>query len=111
MEPGQLIAFASGEYSDYEIDRMVEVVKPFNFAELATEWSAKYTVPKTGARAWESGRDYVENAVRLMPWLISKGLVKDKDYLEVHVGSYGDSEITIDGEPQCDTDQPQPVTS
>jgi len=94
IKKGQMITFAEGEYSDYCVEALVSAVKEFNVKEKQAEWEAVHTESK--------GCGYRSRPLRkvkgtaFLPWLVSQGLVEDVDYIEIHTGSYGDSDITVD---------------
>lgn len=94
IKKGQMITFAEGEYSDYCVNGLVVALDDFNLEDSAKKWKKDNTKP-----------DYCEYRRRLrdkvtgvdfLPWLVSKGMVEDVDYLEVHTGCYGDVDITWD---------------
>lgn len=86
IKKGQHITFAEGEYSDYYVNALAVSITEFDLNELKSEWESEHTSDE---------REVTGTA--FLPWLVSKGLVEDVDYIEVHTGSYGEAEITWKG--------------
>lgn len=84
-----MITFATGEYSDYCVNGLVIVTNEFDIREKQHEWEKVHTVQKSGTVT----KRVAENGMDFLPWLVSQGLVEDVDYLEIHTGSYGESDI------------------
>ena len=91
-----MITFAEGEYSDYCVEALVSAIKEFNVKEKQAEWEGEHTELKDCK--YRSRALKKVNGTAFLPWLVSQGLVEDVDYIEIHTGSYGDVDITIDGE-------------
>lgn len=89
LKEGQLITFSSGEYSDYCVDGLVEVIIEFDFNELKNTYENEHTCKDVNSDV----RRIKKGHVSFLSFLVNKGLVKKRDYLEIHVGSYGESEI------------------
>lgn len=97
LQVGQMMTFAEGEYSDYMVNGLVKVLTPFDLDEVKTEWERKHTgVSEHNVFKHRGERRLKPNGVDFLPWLVSKGLVEDVDYIEVHTGSYGECDITYD---------------
>ncbi len=93
---GQMITFAEGDYSDYCVKALVSAIKEFNVKEKQAEWEREHTELKECQ--YRSRPLKRVKGTDFLPWLVSQGLVEDVDYIEIHTGSYGDSDITIDDE-------------
>lgn len=94
LKDGQMIAFASEEYSDYRVDALVSVVKDFDIKEKQEKWESENVMDGLTSLRREGSRVSKVKGVGFMSWLVSHGLVKEVDYLEVHIGSCGTSEVT-----------------
>ena len=94
VKKGDLVTFASGEYSDYCVWGLVEAVEEFDLGEIRDEWYEIYTEIKP--KRWGAGEEHILKAggVEFLPYLVSKGLVVDRDYFEVHTGCYGECDIS-----------------
>lgn len=77
--PNDLIAFSTGEYSDYQT-QTYRVLKAFNLKTVMQEFDqcnpAECVSPYDGRRH------------EVVPWLIKEGYIEDADIIEVHLGSY-----------------------
>jgi len=94
INKGQMITFAEGEYSDYCVNGLVVALTNFNLEDEVSEWkigntSQDFCKYRGKAMTRVTGVDF-------LPWLVSKGLVEDVNYIEIHTGSYGDPDITWD---------------
>ena len=97
VKKGDLVTFASGEYSDYCVCGLVEVVEEFDLDEIRDEWYSLHTESVTDKDGFLRDRTkYILKAgsVEFLPYLVSKGLVVDRDYFEVHTGCYGECDIS-----------------
>ena len=94
IKKGQLLTFAEGAYSDYCVEALVEVTKEFNLEEKQGEWENLHT-EEEGLCEYKSRLVRRVRGTAFLPWLVSQGLVEDRDYTEIHTGSYGCSEINI----------------
>ena len=96
VKKGQHITFAEGEYSDYCVEALVVSIVEFDLDKLKSEWESEHTsVEETNHFKHRSERRVTGTA--FLPWLVSKGLVEDVDYIEIHTGSYGQSNIEVYG--------------
>jgi len=91
LEEGQMITFAEGEYSDYMVNGLVRVIKPFNIKEAQSRWEADHTEFKINQ--FNARKQRKITGMVFLAWLVKSGLVCDVDYIEIHTGSYGESEI------------------
>ena len=77
---GSVVAFSSGEYSDYSIGAFSKVLKPINEAV----WNAMRAACK--GTDWDPDRFDDGKAV---PWLVANGYIEEIEYQELHLGDYG----------------------
>lgn len=87
INKGQMVTFAEGVYSDYCVNGLVVALTNFNLEDEVSEWKVGNTT-KSFCRYRHKTRDSV-SGVDFLPWLVSKRLVEDVNYIEVHTGSYG----------------------
>lgn len=73
-----ILLIATGEYSDYE-NSAFKVLKPFTFGEMLE----KYKKSKAGANGPQG----------FVAWLSRRGYIEDLPVHEIHVGSYGRTEL------------------
>lgn len=90
IKKGELLTFASGEYSDYCVNALVVTLKEFDIEAEKKEWQSSNTNP-----CKHNPSEMVVTGVEFLPWLCIKGLAEDRDYHEVHTGSYGESDMTF----------------
>ena len=97
LKLGQILTFAEGEYSDYMVEGLVKVIKPFDLKQVQNEWEELHTKEDShSCYVNRTLRRVKEGGVAFLPYLVHKGLVEDVDYIEIHTGSYGKAEITYD---------------
>lgn len=97
LQVGQMITFAEGEYSDYMVNGLVRVITSFDLDSVKTEWEKEHAqCTNHNVFKQRDEKRLKPNAVDFLPWMVSKGLVEDVDYLEIHTGSYGESDVTYD---------------
>lgn len=99
IKKGQMITFAQGEYSDYCVNGLVVALKTFNLKEQQQEWESENTSVREFGGVFANQRELKITGKGFLPWLVGKELVEDVDYIEIHTGSYGRSQIEIDLEP------------
>jgi len=90
FKKGELVTVSTGEYSDYCVNGLFEVLNDFDAIEQLNVWCSE-----TG-RSIKNGvveRDYKNENIEYMPWLVTKGFVKDVDYRELHTGGYGETRL------------------
>jgi len=95
IKKGQHITFAEGEYSDYCVEALVVSIVEFDLDELKSEWESEHTSDKETPNLFKNRDERRVTGTAFLPWLVSKGLVEDVDYIEIHVGSYGESNIQV----------------
>lgn len=95
IKKGQHITFAEGEYSDYCVEGLVVSIVEFDLSALKSEWESEHTSTKSHSHYKHRDERRVTGTA-FLPWLVSKGLVEDVDYIEIHTGSYGEVDITWD---------------
>lgn len=84
IEVGKIVAFSSGEYSDYRIFCFAKVMKSINesvWEQMRTECSE---IPSWGD---EGDRRFSDE--KALPWLIANGYIEEIEYTELHLGDYG----------------------
>lgn len=91
VNKGKMLTFAEGEYSDYCVEALVVVLVEFDLKQKQLEWELAQTEVKECSYRLRELRKVKGTA--FLPWLVSKGLVEDVPYIEVHTGSYGESKI------------------
>lgn len=96
IKKGQMLTFAEGDHSDYGVEALVSALKEFNVKEKQAEWEREHTELKE-CRHRSRPRKRV-NGTAFLPWLVSQGLVEDVNYIEIHIGSGGNVDITISDE-------------
>jgi hypothetical protein len=81
---GSVVAFSSGEYSDYRVGSFARLLKPLN-AEVWEQMSEACTAPP----------DYDKNGIprfdeyKAVPWLLANGYIEEIDCTELHLCDYG----------------------
>ena len=93
IKKGQHITFAEGDYSDYCVEALVVSIAEFDLDELKSEWESEHTSDEC-SNLFKHRNERRVTGTAFLPWLVSKGLVEDVDYIEVHTGSYGEADIT-----------------
>lgn len=93
IKKGQMITFAEGEYSDYCVNALVVAVKEFDVKEKQSEWEAEHT--ELSECQYRRRPIKLVKGTGFLPWLVSQGFVEDVDYIEIHTGSYDESDITV----------------
>jgi len=94
INKGQHLTFAQGAYSDYCVDGLVVAVDDFSLDDMQREWESHHTTEET-INSFKNSTERKVTGTAFLPWLVSKGLVEDVHYIEVHTGSYGASIISI----------------
>jgi hypothetical protein len=83
IEVGEVVAFSSGEYSDYRIGSFAKVLKPLNKA-VWDEMVAACTVPPD----YDPDGDPRFDEDKAVPWLVKNGYIEEVEYTELHLGDY-----------------------
>jgi hypothetical protein len=83
IEAGEVVAFSSGEYSDYGISGFSKVLKPLN-KTVWDEMVAACTAPPD----YDPDDDPRFHDDRVMPWLVKNGYIEEIEYTELHLGAY-----------------------
>lgn len=87
---GELMTASEGEYSDYRVNGLFKVLIEFDAQELLVKW------------AEETGREINDGIVNCddknenieyLGWLNKKEYIEDVEYRELHMGSYGETEL------------------
>lgn len=95
VKVGQMITFAEGEYSDYCVEALVRVTKEFDLELMKNKWIDECCYQAVKNSYWHRMQHKTKDGEPdFLPWLVSHGLVEDVDYIEVHTGSYWESNIT-----------------
>lgn len=80
-KPGAMVAFSSGEYSDYRIGSFARVLKPIT----QEVWTAMREACKDPTK-WDANR---MDEYKAVPWLVAQGYIEEVEYEELHLGDYG----------------------
>ena len=97
IKKGQMITFTEGEYSDYCFNGLVVALKTFSLDKNKSEWENENT--SVHECQWSVTYKSIERRITgtaFLPWLVRKGIVEYIDYIEIHTGSYGRSNIFVD---------------
>lgn len=82
---GQTVMFSSGCYSDYSVGCIGKLLKPLNEAA----WNEMCAFAN-GPSEWRPNGGYFETD-KAMTWLREHGYIEDMEYVELHLGDYGDA--------------------
>ena len=98
VKKGQMIAFSEGEYSDYVVEALCVVDEPFDLEEMKNKWMNECCEEEvtTNIYKYRSERELKSGEPSFLAWLSMKMLVTDVDYIEVHTGSYGKVDVTLE---------------
>jgi len=96
MKEGGTILFGSGEYSDYYVEGLYKVLKDFNIKEAEEQYKTEHGKPM---KAWGAvnrvhATKVSEGDIEFTAWLTSEGYVDNIDYVDFHLGSYGEFELS-----------------
>ena len=80
---GTLVAFSSGEYSDYRVNSFGRVLKPINRDVWELMGKSCSVAPE-----WDKEGDKLFQEDRAVPWLIANGYIEEIEWHELHLGSY-----------------------
>lgn len=83
LPAGQTVMFSSGAYSDYSVMSFGKLLKPLN--EAAWDEMCKASLRES---TWKPD-GYFESD-KAMEWLRSNGFIEEVEYVEIHMGDYGD---------------------
>ena len=86
VRAGQLVAFESGEYSDRSTAGFLVALVEFDLKKEHSLFSIE-----------EEKQDCGSSGEHFLPFLVRKGYLMDVSFKTVHMGSYGDIELTIYG--------------
>lgn len=84
LPAGTTVMFSSGCYSDYSVQRVARLLKPLNEAA----WNEMLAAATHATSYSEHLRFHSDEA---MEWLLKNGYIEDLEYVEMHLGDYGDS--------------------
>ena len=87
MRAGQLVAFSTGDYSDYKIRGSYVVLKDVT-AEMMSKFVAEVKAAEEAAK-WGGDLSSMFTAR-----LISEGCLADINLREIHIGNYGELELS-----------------
>jgi hypothetical protein len=83
IKVGEVVAFSSGEYSDYRIGSFAKVLKPLN-AEVWETMRVACTVPPE----YDPEGDPRFDEYKAVPWLVANGYIEEVTYTELHLGDF-----------------------
>jgi len=85
LKAGQLAMLTKGDYSDYSPLFAVRAVRDFDVAEQMAIFKS------AGTKGWRAQQ-------RFALWLLAQGLVEEVECVEVHLGAYDLTEVTVENE-------------
>ena len=88
---GELMTTSTGEYSDYQVNGIFRALKSFDAQALLVKW-AESTGREINNGIVRSNR--INKNIEFLGWLNKSGYVEDIEYRELHIGSYGDTELS-----------------
>lgn len=80
IKAGETLAISQGEYSDYSVLGVFEVLQDFNPDDIRKEYLAQNP---------EQKKPYGFNEEQFLATLAGKGILKDIPYVELHLSDYG----------------------
>jgi hypothetical protein len=85
LPAGTMVAFSTGCYSDYSVNGFAKLLKPLNQSawEEMVEAALEPNEYATDGKSFER--------TKAMAWLIANGYIEDTEYVELHMGDYGDT--------------------
>jgi len=102
LNKGQMLTFAEGEYSDYCVNGLARVIKDFDIKRIQKQWESLHTELREnkGFHIIYERKTYTRKVtgMEFLPYLVKLGYVEDVDYIEIHTGCYGESDVVVDDE-------------
>ena len=91
FKAGELLAISKGEYSDYCINGLFRLLTDFNPQKELLAWAKE-----TGRKVVEgvAERDRSNKNIDYLGWLNKSGFIEDVAYRELHIGDYGETELS-----------------
>lgn len=87
-EAGMVLCFFDGEYSEYQLDGSLVVIKDFNFLDVICEWQKSNTNIDDVYDLYEIGENEIkllsDNHLDLYPFLISNGYAKEVRHVVIN---------------------------
>lgn len=84
INPGDVVAFSSGEYSDYRVGSFARALKPIT-KEVWEELGKACSKPPE----WDKDGDPRFDEYKAVPWLVARGYIEEIEYHEMWMGDYG----------------------
>jgi hypothetical protein len=86
----QTLLVSEGEYSDYGVNAIVRAVSDFDWCDAVKDWERECSPYGNDPDDMESRlvQNWWSDSVSFIPYLITRGLVEDVNYRELHVGAY-----------------------
>lgn len=85
LPAGQIVAFSTGCYSDYSVGVFAKLLKALN----QTAWEAMLDAA-TAPPDYNPKGDPRFNSDKAVEWLRANGYIEEVEYVELHLGDYGD---------------------
>lgn len=79
-----IIIATTGEYSDYSVDGVFDIKKPFKLGEIQKKVEAAYVKKHN----WDTPQPK-----DMIDYMVREGYLEIADYEEIHFGSYSDIEF------------------
>ena len=90
IKEGDMFAFSSGQYSDYDCSGFSVAKKSFDMFQVSALWEKE--CKPYGKDPKHIANKYIEifsTCIEFVPWLEKNGYIKLLEYKEFHLGSYG----------------------
>jgi len=91
FKAGELMTISTGEYSDYCVNGLFSVLKDFDAQVQLAAWAAETGREMTGDGVYSN---YQNKQIDYMGWLNRNGFVEDVTFRELHIGDYGETELS-----------------
>ena len=84
FEKGGYLAISTGEYSDYSVDGLFNILEDFDAQEQMNSWALETNRKVVNGRV-ERDRS---KEIDYVSWLSKKGFIEEIEYREMHTNEY-----------------------